>query len=238
MSAPGHLPLGPSGLLQCSVVRNADDIAVLVPVKSFRAAKARLAGRVDAASRSNLARWMAGRVVAASHPLPVFVACDDDEVAEWADGVGASVLWSPGLGLNGAVDEGVATIAGKGFEHVVISHGDLPLATTLVDVARPGAVVLVPDRRRDGTNVLARPTDIVLPATYGAGSFRHHLGYALSAGVPVMVRVDARLSLDLDTVDDLRHPMVWPHVQGLVELDQLDRGDQLDQLDRGGSSPS
>ncbi|CAN5361508.1 hypothetical protein BH23ACT3_BH23ACT3_20020 [soil metagenome] len=204
------------------MVKNADDIAVLVPVKSFRAAKARLAGRVNPASRRNLARWMAGRVVAAAHPLPVFVACDDDEVAEWADGVGASVLWSPGLGLNGAVDEGVATMAGKGVEHVVITHGDLPLAITLVDVARPGTVVLVPDRRRDGTNVLARPTAVTLPATYGAGSFRHHLRHALASGVPVMVRVDARLSLDLDTVDDLRHPMVWPHVQSLVEMVERD----------------
>ena len=194
-----------------------DHAAVLVPVKSFGAAKARLTSSVSPDARRALARWMAGRVVAAAAPLPVFVACDDDEVAEWADGLGASVLWSPGLGLNGAVDEGVATMAGKGIDHVVISHGDLPLATSLADVARPDTVVLVPDRRRDGTNVLARPTAIDLPASYGAGSFGQHLRHAMRADVAVMVRIDAELSLDLDTVSDLHHPMVWPHVRAIVE---------------------
>ena len=46
----------------------------------------------------------------------------------WADEVGADVLWSPGLGLNGAVDAGRATVAGKGFDHLVIVHSDIPLA--------------------------------------------------------------------------------------------------------------
>jgi 2-phospho-L-lactate/phosphoenolpyruvate guanylyltransferase len=201
------------------MVSNADDTAVLIPVKSFSAAKARLSGRVDASSRRKLARWMAEQVVTAAHPLPVFVACDDDEVAEWADDLGASVLWGPGLGLNGAVDHGVATMAGKGVEHVVISHGDLPLASSLVDVARPDTVVLVPDRRRDGTNVLARPTAITLPATYGAGSFRRHLRHAMENDTQVMVRIDAALSLDLDTIGDLRHPLVWPHVRWIVDPD-------------------
>lgn len=197
-------------------MRSTDDVAVLIPVKSFGAAKARLAGHLDPHSRRSLAIWMAEQVVAAAHPLPVFVACDDDEVAEWAVGAGAAVLWSPGLGLNGAVDAGVATIADSGIGHVVISHGDLPLATDLCAVWHPGTIVLVPDRRRDGTNVLARPTEHHIPASYGAGSFERHLAHALASGAPVEVRIDAQLSLDLDTVTDLRHPLVWPRVRHLV----------------------
>lgn len=197
-----------------------DDTAALVPIKSFGRAKARLTTALGPTARRELARWMAERVVTAARPLQVFVACDDDEVADWAATVGAEILWSPGMGLNGAVDAGVATIAGKGYRHVVISHGDLPLANSLAPViglVRRGQVVLVPDRRADGTNVLARPCSIHLPASYGAGSFRRHLGHALAAGCPVTVRPDAHLSLDLDTVADLRHPMVWPVVGSLVE---------------------
>lgn len=159
---------------------------------------------------------MATRVLDAVRPLPSFVACDDDEVADWADSCGATVLWSPGLGLNGAVDEGVATIAGKGFDDVVVTHGDLPLPDALVDVPRPGSIVLVPDRRRDGTNVLARPCAVHMSASYGGGSFARHLDQALGTGVTVTVRIDARLSLDLDTVSDLHHPLVWPHVRHLA----------------------
>ncbi len=132
------------------------DAAVLIPVKRFSAAKRRLAGLLDAGARAELARWLAGRVVDAARPSPVFVACDDDGVATWADAAGAEVLWSPGLGLNGAVDAGRATIAGKGFDHLVIVHSDIPLAHDLGTVARAGTVTLVPDRRRAGTNV-ARP---------------------------------------------------------------------------------
>src|SRR4051794_17347000 len=118
-----------------------------MPVKAFTEAKGRLSVILDRLARAELARWLAGRVVAAAGALPTFVACDDDEVAAWADGHGASVLWSPGLGLNGAVDAGRITIAGKGFDHVVIAHSDLPLATDLAALAVSGTVTLVPDRR-------------------------------------------------------------------------------------------
>ncbi|HEY5664965.1 MAG TPA: hypothetical protein VIS05_13120 [Ilumatobacter sp.] len=186
------------------------ETAVLIPIKAFGAAKGRLSGWLPDHDRARLARWMAERVIAAAAPLATFVACDDDEVAAWAEQLGAHVLWGPGLGLNGAIDQGVATMAGKGVEHVVISHGDLPLARHLGSVAEPGHIVIVPDRRRDGTNVLGRPCAVDLAAAYGGGSFRSHLLGALATGVPVTVRIDARLSIDIDTVDDCRHPLVAP----------------------------
>lgn len=192
------------------LVSSAVDAAVLIPVKSFRAAKRRLAGWVAPADRERLARWMAERVLAAAAPLPAFVACDDDRVAEWAEAHGAQVSWGPGLGLNGAIDHGVDTIAGKGIDHVVVAHGDLPLATALGDLVRPGHIVIAPDRRRDGTNVLSRPTGISIRAEYGAGSFARHLSAALASGAPVSVRRDARLAIDVDTIADCRHPEVAP----------------------------
>jgi 2-phospho-L-lactate/phosphoenolpyruvate guanylyltransferase len=138
----------------------------------------------------------------------VFVACDDDVVAGWAEESGASVLWGPGLGLNGAIDHGVNTIAGKGFDHVVIAHGDLPLPAALASVVRKDTIVLVPDRRSDGTNVLARPCRVDLPADYGGGSYRRHLEAAIGTGIAVSVRRDPHLSIDVDTIADCRHPDV------------------------------
>lgn len=184
------------------------ETAVLIPIKSFRAAKARLTGAVSSERREALARFLAERVVRAAQPLPTFVACDDEDVAAWAEDLGASVLWGPGMGLNGAIDHGVATIAGKGAEHVIISHGDIPLAQDLRRVVKSGHVVLVPDRRRDGTNVLARPCTLDLPAAYGGGSFQAHLSSALLTGAPVTVRFDHRLSIDIDNAVDCRHPLV------------------------------
>jgi 2-phospho-L-lactate guanylyltransferase len=192
------------------------DLAALIPVKSFRAAKARLTGVLTGDERARLARAMAARVIQAADPFPTFVACDHDEVATFAEELGATVLWGPGLGLNGAVDHGVATIAGKGFDHVVIAHGDLPLAAQLGRLARPDEIVIVPDRRRDGTNVLARPCNLVLPAAYGPGSFRSHYRAAVATGRRVTVRVDRRLAIDIDTRADCAHPLAAATVAELL----------------------
>ncbi len=183
---------------------------MLIPVKRFTAAKRRLAGLLEGPQRAALARWLADRVVAAATQLPTYVACDDDDVASWADAAGAEVLWSPGLGLNGAVDAGRLTIAGKGFDHLVIAHSDLPLAHDLAALAAPGTVCLVPDRRRDGTNVLALPMTADVPASYGGGSFIRHLDLAMSSGHKVHVLADPRLAIDVDNPHDLTHPAVVP----------------------------
>ncbi len=183
------------------------ETAALVPIKGFHAAKARLAPVLGAVDRERLARWMATRVVQSFAPIPTFIACDDEAVATWAEDLGAGVLWGPGLGLNGAIDVGVDTLAGKGIDHVVIAHGDLPRPEALSSVAVAGTIVLVPDRRRDGSNVIARPTSVALAAEYGGGSFDRHLTAALATGAPVQVRSDPYLSIDIDTIDDCRHPI-------------------------------
>jgi 2-phospho-L-lactate guanylyltransferase len=183
-------------------------LAVLVPVKRFSSAKGRLNGVLLPDQRALLARWMATQVTAAVAEVPTFVACDDDDVAAWADDQGASVIWGAGLGLNGAVDDGIAGIADAGFDHVVVAHADLPRPRRLLEVAAAGTVTLVPDRRRDGTNVMSFPTSVPIRASYGAGSFDRHLAQAVSSAAAVEVRADVDLSLDLDTARDLAHPLI------------------------------
>jgi 2-phospho-L-lactate guanylyltransferase len=184
-------------------------LAVLVPVKRFTAAKGRLTGVLDDADRARLAEWMAGGVLEVVAEIPTFVACDDHDVAAWATRMGAHVIWGAGLGLNGAVDDGVDHIAASGYDHILVSHADLPLPDALLDVARPDHITLVPDRRHDGTNVMSFPVDRRLRAAYGGGSFTRHLEQALAFGsTPVEVRFDAQLSLDLDTPRDLLHPLI------------------------------
>ncbi|MGA0894521.1 MAG: hypothetical protein ACO3S5_07835, partial [Ilumatobacteraceae bacterium] len=61
---------------------------VLVPLKSFARAKARLATVLTAAQRVGLAQHTAQTVIAAAGSLPVHVVCDDREVAAWAEAAG------------------------------------------------------------------------------------------------------------------------------------------------------
>ncbi len=184
-------------------------LAVLVPVKRFAAAKGRLTGVLEDGDRAWLAEWMATGVLEVVAEIPTFVACDDEHVAEWATRIGAHVIWGAGLGLNGAVDDGVEHITSNGYDHVLVSHADLALPDTLLDVAREGCITLVPDRRHDGTNVMSFPAAHPIRAAYGGGSFTRHLEQALAIGsVPVEVRSDPYLSLDLDTPRDLAHPLI------------------------------
>ncbi len=181
---------------------------MLVPVKSFADAKARLAPVLSPAQRERLARWTAERVLAAAGELPTFVACDDEAVAEWARGHGARVLWRPRVGLNAAVNSGIDELRSLGARHVVVAHGDLPRAHHLAAVAIAGTITLVPDARGDGTNVAALPTDSLFEFSYGPASFNRHLAQARHLAVPVAVRRDPLLCRDLDTPSDLSHPLV------------------------------
>jgi 2-phospho-L-lactate guanylyltransferase len=177
--------------------------AVLVPVKAFGEAKVRLAPALSGSQRAALARKMAGRVVASAAGLPVAVVCDDAEVAGWARQLGALVIWEPGRGLNGAVQEGVARLGAAGARLVVVAASDLPLATDLGWVGRFPGVTIVPDRRRDGTNVIAVPTDAGFAFSYGPGSFARHLEEANRIGQPVRVVTSSALAWDVDVPADL-----------------------------------
>jgi 2-phospho-L-lactate guanylyltransferase len=176
---------------------------VLVPVKAFAEAKVRLASALPPAERALLARSMAERVVAAAGPLPVAVVCDDREVATWARGLGALVIWEPGQGLNRAVDDGVRHLSRLGVEHVIVAHADLPLATDLARIGRFPGVSLVPDRRDDGTNVIALPTGTDFVFSYGPGSFARHEGEARRLRLPWRVVRAPLLAWDVDLPDDL-----------------------------------
>jgi len=184
-------------------------LAVLIPVKRFTAAKGRLTGVLSGDDRAALAEWMATRVVDTVAEVPTFVACDDEQVASWARARGAQIIWGAGLGLNGAVDDGVAHISAAGFDQILISHADLARPAGLLDVVRPDTITLVPDRRHDGTNVMSFPTATPLHASYGGGSFDRHVLQALAiTSTIVEVRSDLDLALDLDTPRDLAHPLI------------------------------
>lgn len=194
-------PAGPSPLPD-------GDVVVVVPVKAFDEAKARLAEVLDGSTRARLARAMADRVVAAAAPLPVVVACDDGDVARWADAAGCAVAWTPHLGLNGAVDRTVDRLEARGVRRVVVAHADLPFATGLTTLADAGAdeVLLVPDRRHDGTNVVSIPTGRTFRFRYGPDSFAAHRGEASRAGLTVRVVDSEALGWDIDEPGDLVVP--------------------------------
>ena len=71
-------------------------------------------------------------------------------------------------------------------------------------------MTLVPDRRRDGSNVLAVPTDAGFRFAYGAGSFARHRVEAARLGMALRIVDDHALRWDVDLPTDLD----WPDLDG------------------------
>lgn len=174
-----------------------------MPVKSFRFAKLRLATVMGADGRSELVRELASRVLAAGGDLATYVACDDGEVADFAIAHGATVLWTPGRGLSGAVGAAVAHLGERGVDLVVVAHADLPFVAPLGDFAAEGVVTVAPDRELDGTNVIAVPARSGFRFSYGPGSFGRHVEEAGRLGIPTKIVHDWRLATDVDHPSDV-----------------------------------
>ncbi|MCH7789766.1 MAG: hypothetical protein IH940_10035, partial [Acidobacteria bacterium] len=147
---------------------------VIVPIKSFDEAKSRLSSSLGAAERQYLAKHCAETVVAAAQPLPVLVACDDDDVATWAVALGATVSWRKGRDLNQTVTDTVAAQRNE-FDQVIVAHSDLPLAIALGPLlVGHHRITLVGDRHGEGTNVAVVDPSCGFRFQYGAGSLRRH----------------------------------------------------------------
>lgn len=191
-------------------------LAVVVPVRAFDLGKSRLANWFSPAEREVLARAMADVVVDPRRDrddTDWFVVCDDARVADWAESRGANPIVVSASGLNAALAEARASILPRTTAtHVVVSHADLPLAGDLVGIVRktidssnPSSIVIAPDRRHDGTNVIAVPRDRFADweFRYGADSFAAHRAVAARLGLDVLVLEDPNLAIDVDTFDDL-----------------------------------
>lgn len=181
-----------------------EPVAVLLPVKAFHLAKVRLAPRLDATERATLARAMATKVLRAAGTLPVFVVCDDDDVASWAGAEGAEVSWQPGRGLNEAVSAAVTDLQAQGFSRALVVHADIPRAHDLARLApEASGLLLVPDRHQDGTNLIGLPTSAPFRFAYGPGSFERHRAEATRLGLSLRIVADDDLGWDVDVPSDL-----------------------------------
>ena len=178
----------------------------LVPVKALAEAKGRLAPEVGPLQRRLLVIAMFEDVIAAIQSVPALeaavVVSPDREVWRRADAMGCRVVEEPpGAGdLNGALAAAARGVA-NGSPLLVVA-ADLPLASAAGlerVLAAEAPVAVVPSADGAGTNVLAWREPASFAPSFGADSAARHLA------VPGAVRVDdPGLSLDVDTVDDLR----------------------------------
>jgi 2-phospho-L-lactate/phosphoenolpyruvate guanylyltransferase len=177
--------------------------AALVPIKDFTQAKARLSGVLSSIERIELAQELAAGVLHACSGFDLFVVCDAPAVADFAHDHGATVIWTPEIGLNAAVRLGVDHLSALGYPSILISHADLADPATIGSLPDHDGVMIVPDHRHDGTNVMRVPRSCSFDFHYGARSSHRHEAAARSAGYEVLVVHDEALSHDVDDAADL-----------------------------------
>lgn len=200
-------------------MRAAAGVAVVMPIRSFSSAKTRLAGVLTADSREALARYCATVVLAAARPLPVFVVCNDADVADWAKRGGAEVVEPKRPGLNEAASAGREAARATGLDRVIVVHADLPLAESLTTLdGTDHDVLVVPDRHDDGTNAMLLPTAGRFDFRYGPGSRRSHVEEATRRGLTCAVAARGDLALDLDSLDDLHEAGIVVDSAGRLTL--------------------
>lgn len=185
---------------------------VVVPLKRFERAKARLSPVLGEAERAQLAERLAAGVVDAAASATggdhVLVVADERSVVTWAERRGVRGVVVDG-DLDAAAAAGLDAARLAGCERVLVAHGDLVHPEALVPLVAAEGALIAPDRRLDGTNVLAVPTDAPFPFAYGPGSFERHVTAAREMGLDLRVVLDSDVAIDVDTPDDLRlHPQV------------------------------
>ncbi len=185
-------------------------IAIL-PVKSFTAAKQRLAGLLGAGSRQALAQAMFSDVLSSLRHvqgLDAVAVVTADRVAEAvALGERIQVLGDPDQqGQSQAAAIGIRYALAAGYERVLLVPGDTPLldpAEVAALLAQEGTLAIVPDRHGSGTNaLLIAPPDAIEPS-FGPDSFERHVAAGRAAGAEPVVERLATLMLDVDTPEDL-----------------------------------
>jgi len=189
-------------------------IAIL-PIKSFGAAKQRLASLLGGGSRRALAQAMFTDVLASLGHVPdldgVAVVTANPVAQEAALRTGVTLLAdTEEAGQSAAAQIGLRHAIEAGYERALLVPGDTPLLDPREVAAMFGrsdedatTVTIVPDRHGEGTNALLLDLPAAIEPAFGPGSLERHRSAVLAAGAAHRVDNLASLALDVDTPEDL-----------------------------------
>lgn len=185
----------------------------IVPVKPLRRGKSRLSAILSEEERSRLNHQLF------SHTLDILLQVDavseilivsrDSNVLTEARDKGVRTVTENGTPeLNNALRR--ASLFSNVFstEGVLIVPADLPLLTPddvtdfIAQRTAPPMIVISPDRRCQGTNMLMIDPADLITFSFGIDSFERHCQLARSASAEVNIYENEHIALDLDVPED------------------------------------
>jgi 2-phospho-L-lactate/phosphoenolpyruvate guanylyltransferase len=184
---------------------------IVIPIKNLAFAKTRLSPILTPTERADFAAAMLQDVIFSAKNAPsigrVVVVTPEGLGAIIARENGATLLLeSQTDGLNRAVQIAITHAQTCGYERLLIVLADLPLIQPQdlsLFFQRNSKIIISPSRDLDGTNaLLLSPPNIIQPR-YGRKSFAAHKDLARAVEIEPEIIQNARLSLDIDTPEDL-----------------------------------
>jgi 2-phospho-L-lactate guanylyltransferase len=189
-------------------------LTIALPIRSFSGGKERLSSSLSSHQRRSLAHQMCTNLLEAVRPFHVIVVTNDAEVEQWAQQQHVDVVNPDAVGLNVAADAARAWARDHHREQILIVHSDVPRPEALPLVCALEGIAIVPDHQRNGTNVFSLPVHADVEFSYGEGSFQRHLTRASAAAQQTPCKLHIvrhhQLGLDIDTPNDLAHPLAAP----------------------------
>lgn len=186
----------------------------IVPIKPLLHGKSRLSGVLSAQQRNRLNIFLLEHTLSVlmevAEIAEVLVISRDPEALRRAQGLGACTLQEEEFpDLNQALRQATNFVLAQHGQSVLIIPADLPLLCqadlqALLRCAGDGTgIVIVPDRRREGTNALLVQPPGQIDYAFGVGSFGLHCSAAQRAGVSLKICDLPLVALDLDLPEDL-----------------------------------
>jgi 2-phospho-L-lactate guanylyltransferase len=187
---------------------------ICVPVKPFEYGKSRLAELLSIEERIKLNRALFSHTLTIIHQSKWLnhgiVISKGSEALQIAEGFGFSTMVeNPPYGLNRSLRKVLRDSKLELAASITIIPSDLPLITieelnNLFDIrVRQDGLIIVPDRKREGTNVLSVMPPDAISFQYGRDSFKKHINSARSVSIDVIIRESTSLGIDLDTEADM-----------------------------------
>ncbi|MDO9085836.1 MAG: 2-phospho-L-lactate guanylyltransferase [Anaerolineaceae bacterium] len=187
---------------------------VIVPVKPLRRSKSKLTNVLSEDERAVLNLNMYENTLKAlkdiSIPHQVLVVSKDSSVLSLARSYKTKTLQEDGeSGLNLALKKSIQVIKAYSAQSVLILPADLPFITKEVIegvmnyVEEKPFVLISPDRKMNGTNLLFMSPPDLIDFSFGPGSFERHVRQAQSQNVHIEVRKFDGVELDIDSPEDL-----------------------------------
>jgi FO synthase len=183
----------------------------VIPVKGLTESKTRLSNYLGEKKKLFVQALLQDVLTSATRSGvydKIIVVSPDEKVATFARDCEADFVKQSGAGLNRAVDQANRIALKENAHSLTTILADIPLSDPqdfreIFEMRRESRSVVLAPSLKGGTNVMLASPPRSIRARYGRWSYSKHLREAQVGGLDVYSISNARISFDIDTVDDL-----------------------------------